>query len=77
MAQMSTGDFVRPVVALAGLDSRLVYKVAHVERALFGYTVCYLNDPSDGKLVTVENAQLILEIVSVVPTMRPAALLPV
>lgn len=76
-SNLTKGDSVRPVVALAGLDSRLVYKVAHVEATAFGYALCYLTCPIDGSLVTVENAQLILEKVGATPTMRPNAALPV
>lgn len=71
--QIAPGSVVRPVVTIAGLDSRKLYFVANIERTAMGYTLAFLTGPT-GALLPVENAHLVLEVVST-STIRPRAAL--
>lgn len=69
-----TGSVVRPVITIAGLDARQLYRVTHIERASFGYVLAFLTD-SFGITRPIENAHLVLEVVQTA-TLRPSAALP-
>lgn len=68
---MNLGDVVRPVVTIAGLDSRCMYRVIGVERAPFGYTLAFLVDAAGASMPPVENAHLVLEVVKA-STIKPS-----
>jgi hypothetical protein len=70
---MNLGDVVRPVVSLAGLDSRQQYRVEHLEET-FLTTIAYLRDAS-GALHPVENAHTFVEVVKSMPR-TPSTLFP-
>jgi hypothetical protein len=57
---MQIGDIVRPVVRIAGLDSRKLYRIASIEATPF-YSLAYLTGPDGALSAPVENAHLVLE----------------
>lgn len=57
---MQTGDVVRPVVSIAGLESTRLYRLAHFEAPSPFASVAFL-ETEGGALVVVENAHLVLE----------------
>lgn len=60
--QLSPGSIVRPVVSVAGLDARLLYRVAHVVQTPF-YSLAWLDRADDPTLFhLVENAHTVLEL---------------
>lgn len=64
---LKPGDVVRPVVSIATLDARRMYRVQHVERPSPFTSLVYL----DGTAAPVENGHLVLELVSTATT-KPA-----
>lgn len=71
---MKVGDIVRPIVSTAGLDSKQQYRVEHVENAPLGVTLAFLVDAQGANMRAVENAHLVLEVVTVI-SRRPVAAL--
>lgn len=67
---LKRGDVVRPVVRIATLDARRMYRVEHVERPSPFASLVFL----EGCAAPIENGHLVLETVSTA-TLKPAAAL--
>lgn len=69
---LQPGSIVRPIVAVAGLDSRRQYRVSHAVQTPF-CSLAWLERADDSQLIhVVENAHAVLEVVET-RSLTPAA----
>lgn len=70
---LKRGDVVRPVIAIAELDARRMYRVVHVEQPSPFASHVYLEDAVNGfgLMAPIVNGHLVLERVAT-PTLKPS-----